>query len=517
MLTQTYYQDVAFTRSGDTMYRTQVAGAARRIVVSRLHDGRWSAPVTVSFSGVWRDLEEALSPDDRTMIFASNRPVAPGGRPLDAFFGNKFRPGRGGNLWRSTWDGTSWTQPLRLPDAVNANTSTFAPALAGDGTLVFMRASGPGQHFHLFISTPAHGVYASSAMASFSDLRYSDFDPTIASDGSFVVFCSNRPPSKPGTADVFITYRSADGWTAPRDMGDWINPNRDTIEPRLSPDNRTLYFTSSTAPESMRHADITHWVPLRSPKQFAASVLHDADSTPTFSRDGATMIYAASGAKHDAIAVSHFDGVQWTAPVVAPFSGVWNDIDPVFSPDGSYAIFSSQRPIDGSPSAKPQLWRVSFARGRWGEPVPLPATVNDGAFLVAPSIANDGTLYYLHIANHMHRIYCARMQNGAYAAPRPVMLGDNDAQDYDPWIAPDQSYLLFASSGRGAADTKRHLYGVARHGASWGAVFPIRYQGESSSDDSGPVVSPNGKVLYFISDRSIQSPIWALDLSRMPL
>jgi Tol biopolymer transport system component len=507
-----YYQDVAFNRTADTLYLTQIDGAAHRIVVSHMRSGSWSAPVAVSFSGAWRDLEEVLSPDGRTMIFASNRPASANGKRLDAFFGSKYRPGRGGNLWSAEWNGTSWGEPVRLPNAVNANSSTFSPALAADGTLYFMRASGANQRFHIFTSALARGEYAASALAPFSDLRYSDFDPTVSSDGSFVIFGSSRPPSKPGTADLFITYHDARGWTPPRDMGAWINPNRDSIEPRLSADDRTLYFTRSGAPTPMQRIDMTPWLRLTAPKPFASSALNDVDSTPTFSADGKTLVYAQAGTTNDTIVESHFDRNAWSNPVKAAFSGRWNDLDPVFSPDGTYAIFSSTRPVNGRQGAKPQLWRVGYRKGQWSEPIALPAAINDGAFLVSPSVASDGTLYYLHIANHVHRIYRAVMKGGRYLQPEPVILGDASAQDYDPWIAPDQSYLIFASSGRDAPDHKRHLYAVARHGTSWGPVFAIRYSGESASDDSGPVLSRDGTALYFISDRVGRSQVWILPL-----
>lgn len=257
---QTYYQDVSFDGSGRTLYLTQVDGVVHRIVVSRLRSDTWSAPIVVPFSGVWRDLEQTLSRDGRTMIFASNRPVAAGERPLDAFFGGKYRAHRGGNLWSVERNGSSWGEPVRLPGAVNANTSTFSPALASDGTLYFMRASGRNQRFHIFISERKKRGYVTGTLAPFSDLRYVDFDPTVASDGSFIIFGSNRPPVKPGTADLFITFHRAGRWTQPQDMGQSIDPAGDAIEPRLSPDNRTLYFTRSNAPNPMRSVNINSWL-----------------------------------------------------------------------------------------------------------------------------------------------------------------------------------------------------------------------------------------------------------------
>jgi Tol biopolymer transport system component len=235
-----YLEDPAFTPDGQKMYVTLVNGASHTIVVSNLHAGSWSQPQVASFSGRWRDLEEVLSPDGKTMIFASNRPLE-GEKPIDGNYGNQVRPGNGGNLWRTSWNGTSWSDPVPLPASVNANTSTYTPALAADGTLYFMQASGPKADFHIFVSRPQNGTYTRSELAPFSDMRYSDFDPAVAPDGSFVIFTSNRPPSKSGTSGLFVTFFH-NGWTTPRYIGATIAPDG-AIEPRLSGDLKTLYFT----------------------------------------------------------------------------------------------------------------------------------------------------------------------------------------------------------------------------------------------------------------------------------
>lgn len=241
-----FSEDVAFSPDGTTLFLTRAAKddpAQRTIVMLERNGSSWSSPSVAPFSGRWRDLEEVLTPDGRTMIFASNRPSS-GSAPIDGFFGGKTQPGRGGNLWHVAWNGTSWGTPERLPDAVNANTSVFSPAIARDGTLYFMRSDLPGPRFHLYVAKLEDSTYRSSALAPFSDPRYSDFDPTVAPDGSFVIFGSNRPPSPAGGSDLFITFLRNGVWTAPADMGSSVNANHDAIEPRLSPDAKTLYFLS---------------------------------------------------------------------------------------------------------------------------------------------------------------------------------------------------------------------------------------------------------------------------------
>jgi Tol biopolymer transport system component len=333
-----HIMDVSFTPDSRTLYATQFdAQGTYTIVTSTLQDGAWSPPKTVPFSGHWRDLEEVLSPDGQTMVFASNRPAQTGGQAISGFYGGAARPGLGGNLWRVRRTGDGWSAPERLPDSINANTNMFSPALAADGTLYYMSTMADG-HFHLFAAKPEGGIYKSSSPAPFDDSLHSSFDPTVAGDGSFVIFSSNRPPTKAGKNGVFISYDRNGTWTTPVDMGPSVNPNGDTIEARLSPDARSLYFSSAKA---LWRTDISTLLTARAapaPSVFAPEVVRDNDSSPSFSLDGRTMIYARSGASRDEIVESHLAGGSWSKPAVVSFSGQWADRDPVFSPDGSYVV-----------------------------------------------------------------------------------------------------------------------------------------------------------------------------------
>jgi hypothetical protein len=88
---------------------------------------------------------------------------------------------------------------------------------------------------------------------------------------------------------------------------------------------------------------------------------------------------------------------RWQAPTVLPFSGTWNDGDGALSPDGSRFLFISNRPVSGDTAkADLDLWEVSRTRdGNWGEPRRLPDSVNSNVNEVYPSIAADGTLYFV--------------------------------------------------------------------------------------------------------------------------
>ena len=237
----------AFAPDGNTVYFSRSEGKRSTILVSHRQDGRWSTPATAPFSGQWSDMEASMSPDGRFLVFISNRPKSGGGKPLDGFFMGRSFPGGGGNLWMVRCEGDGWSAPVRLPDAINRSDSTFAPSVAADGTLYFMRPADDPKHFRLYRAAFVHGAYQQPQPLPFSDGTVTDVDPAVAPDESFVVFGSSRPPAR--QIDLFIAFRDGEHWGTPIHLGDVVNSAGSDAEARLGPDHRTLYFASDRLSE----------------------------------------------------------------------------------------------------------------------------------------------------------------------------------------------------------------------------------------------------------------------------
>lgn len=238
-------QDLTLTQNQATMFLT--VASPRGATIVELHrlgiDQAWRRVGSAPFSGRWRDLEEVLTGDDRAMIFASNRPLPGSAKALDAFFGGQYRPNLGGNIWKVERTATGWGTPKPMPSGVNANTSVFSPAVAADGTLYFMRATGPRGQFHIFVSTPP---YRTAAIAPFASATAAEFDPTVSPDGSIVIFSSTRAPLPKGVSHLFITYRNGTSWSTPRDLGPTINITSHNIEARLLAGHLLCYNSTKT-------------------------------------------------------------------------------------------------------------------------------------------------------------------------------------------------------------------------------------------------------------------------------
>jgi len=79
--------------------------------------------------------------------------------------------------------------------------------------------------------------------ASFSDDTSRSLHPALSMDGSLLVFSSNRPPSR-GGLDLFVTHKTANGWSDPVSLGEAINTSGHEWFPFLDVMNN-LWFSST--------------------------------------------------------------------------------------------------------------------------------------------------------------------------------------------------------------------------------------------------------------------------------
>jgi hypothetical protein len=237
------------------------------------------------------------------------------------------------------------------------------------------------------------------------------------------------------------------------------------------------------------------------------------DGSPTFSPDGNTLYFTRSTAGWGVILESHKNHGEWSEPDVAPFSGEWSDSSPGMAPDGSYLVFVSLRPKE-MPKAgekavgrRANLYRTNRVGSGWSEPERLPDAVNMGDSIWKPSIAADGTIYFVSIdAKGGKRLYSSQTKNGTYQPAQPLSFSDGNTSDVDPEIAPDGSFLVFCSSARLKDDPKDHMFIVLKNGNDWGTVTAIRYQGDEAagySTDDEPHLGADHRTVYFSSDRAV--------------
>ena len=146
------------------------------------------------------------------------------------------------------------------------------------------------------------------------------------------------------------------------------------------------------------------------------------------------------------------------------------------------------------------LWRVARVGNGWGEPERLPEAVNSDDYDNYPSVAANGNLYFgSRRAGGLGQLdlYRSRLVGGVYQPAENLgSVVNSESTDADPYIAPDESYLIFSSTRPGGAGSG-DLYICFREGDGWTAPRTLGDAVNSDDFDYTPLVSPDGQYLFF--------------------
>jgi Tol biopolymer transport system component len=265
------------------------------------------------------------------------------------------------------------------------------------------------------------------------------------------------------------------------------------------------------------------------PMLFAEGLISsDADEGGgSFSPDGADFyftVYApyTTAPRFGMICVSHFRNGRWQRPESLPFSGKTLDFSPRVSADGNKLFFTSARPTPESKTPRYRIWLAEKSSTGWAEPKPLPEPINqETSYSLDPSVSADGTLYFTSDrgseTHHLH-IFRSRLTDGKYQPPENLGPEINsNFTESSPAISPDGSVLVFASSSSpedealrrpqdliadGKPYPRQDLYISVNRNGHWTPARHLEHGINSFAEETHPSFSPDGKYLFWGSERS---------------
>jgi hypothetical protein len=206
----------------------------------------------------------------------------------------------------------------------------------------------------------------------------------------------------------------------------------------------------------------------------------------------------------------------WSAPEIAPFSGVYGDLEPAFSIGGDTLYFVSNRPLrNGDPIKDYDIWMVKRDKlnaYHWGEPVRLDTLINSGKDEFYPSAARNGNLYFtrnmLENGKGGEDIVVSEWKNGRYQPPYSLPEAINSAKgEFNAFVDPDEQFLLFSSYGRKDDLGGGDLYLSCKNSkGQWLPAAHLDSTLNSEGIDFCPFVSPDKKYLFFTRGRMKNGP-----------
>jgi len=198
---------------------------------------------------------------------------------------------------------------------------------------------------------------------------------------------------------------------------------------------------------------------------------------------------------------------KWSPPVVASFSGIYNDLEACFTFDGKKIFFSSNRPLHAHDSANDyNIWYTEKRNDSWTDPVPLGSEVNSEKDEFYPSIAKNGNLYFttqLESGKGNEDIVVCEFKNGKYLPPVSLPETINSkGYEFNAFVDPDEQFILFTGYGRADDLGQGDLYLSLKKNGEWQQAINLGKKINSTALDYCPFVTWDKKYLFFTSSRA---------------
>ena len=247
---------------------------------------------------------------------------------------------------------------------------------------------------------------------------------------------------------------------------------------------------------------------------FAPNVISTAfnERDMAISPDGRQLIFTRANHNNTKRVLVHMTKIKgdWSAPELMSFSGVYNDIEPFFSTDGTVLYFCSDRPMNNGQRTDYNIWKVSRSSDTWSLPKALPPVINSENDEFFPAVSENGNLYFTAAYDNAigkEDIYVSKFMDGAYITPVPLDSNINSSRyEFNAYVSPDESLLVFSSFGRaddmGGGDL---YYSVRDSSGVWQSAKHMGSQINSNKLDYCPFIDWHHAAFYFSSQRQQQA------------
>jgi len=252
------------------------------------------------------DFNASISADGLSLFFISSRPGGNGGR----------------DIWVTTRETTDedWGTPVNLGPTINSSAGEWGVSISSDGLSLYFDTSQSGTQAinDLWFATRAttdddwsNPVNLGLTVNSGAD----DYVPSISADNLSLYFTSGRGGGH-GAYDLWVTTRETtdDPWGTPVNLGPTVNSSDFDLDPGISSDGRTVFFTRGYG---IGQTEI--WVTTRAttdgpwgePVKLGSTINSStSQGFPNVSADGSTLFFRAS------LIGRRIGGELWQAPII---------------------------------------------------------------------------------------------------------------------------------------------------------------------------------------------------------
>ena len=212
------------------------------------------------------------------------------------------------------------------------------------------------------------------------------------------------------------------------------------------------------------------------------------NSGGSFSPDGTEFCFATDIITGSKLMVTKYINGEWSEPNEAGFLG--NNISystgGFYSPDGTRLFLHMATSTQAA-----GIWSCEKNGNSWENPVRLPDNINS-LNVGEPFVAEDNTVFFAG-ANGIAYSKADDEYKTLHSLTKPVNFAVN--KDFDPCIAPDKSYLIFASKREA---TYSDLYiSYKKEDGNWTNPKNLGPKINSEYEEFIPHLTPDGDYLLF--------------------
>lgn len=219
------------------------------ILQSNKINGRWTKPVVASFSmadAKWKDIDPIFSPDGKTVLFQSTRPVPD-------------RPNRTGfDIWAVDRTAKGWTPPYHLGNIINTDASESYASVTKQGHIYFMKENpAKAGNSDIYVSRKMNGAFQEPVNIGLpvNTERFRESNPFVSPDEDYILYFSSDSTGF-GEVDLYISFKKNGTWTQPKNLGPTINSSLAEFCPFYHEKEKRLYFSRQKKGEGRMYEDL---------------------------------------------------------------------------------------------------------------------------------------------------------------------------------------------------------------------------------------------------------------------
>lgn len=204
----------------------------QRIYLTTWNGDAWSMPEIAPFAAELNERGARFSADGERVYFSSTRPTSDDDAENDW------------NIWYVDFKVTdTWGAPTPF-SGINSPDDDFHPSASASSAIYFgsRRPESVGES-DMFVANKGSRGWTVEPV-SLLNTQYSEPDPFVSPDGSYLIFARTDEPGGFGGDDLYISYVTDDGWTDPQNLGSKVNTEEYEYGASVTSNGKTLIYTT---------------------------------------------------------------------------------------------------------------------------------------------------------------------------------------------------------------------------------------------------------------------------------